>query len=57
MRTPTERFVDTLAEAFSAAGVHLSEQQRVRMEDAFYDAVNRIAEGTVQYATDPRYGE
>jgi len=51
--TPTERFVDLLSELLP----EMTDEQRVRLEDAFKDAVQRVAEGAVQYATDPRFGE
>jgi len=38
-RSPTERFVDLIADAFGAWGLSLSDEMRVRLEDAFCEAV------------------
>ena len=43
-RSPTERFVDAVVDAFSPTG-YLADEHRVRLEDAFNDAVDvRVAQ-------------
>lgn len=50
-RSPTERFVDILADVFANEGVLLSDKQRVRLEDAFNDAVKERAETVLDSRT------
>lgn len=46
MQTPTERFMDALCEVLPA----MTDEQRVRTEDAFNDAVDARVEQAMAYA-------
>jgi hypothetical protein len=47
MQTPTERFMEALSELLPP----MTDEQRVRLEDLFYDAVQHVSEAVARYDT------